>query len=139
MTGHQNHPATGYNIRGEAAPRIDLEAVVRAAGVEHVSVVDPFDLKTLESTLKTETARETLSVVICRRPCALLGKTQGAPLSIEAEKCRYCKACLRLGCPAIEDAGGRVRINPVLCNGCGLCMGVCAFAAISSGGADSCD
>lgn len=139
MTGHQNHPATGYNIRGEEAPRIDLEAVARAAGVAHVTAVDPFDLEALEAALKTETAREALSVVICRRPCALLGKTPRPPLMVQAEKCRYCKACLRLGCPAIEDIGGRVRINPALCNGCGLCTGVCAFSAISSGGAGSCD
>ena len=138
MTGHQNHPATGYNIRGEAAPRLDIEAVARAAGVEHVTVVDPFDLEALESTLKTETAREALSVVICKRPCALLEKTRKEPLAVQADKCRYCKACLKLGCPAIEDAGGSVSINAILCNGCGLCTGVCAFSAITTGGARAC-
>ncbi|MFZ5974296.1 MAG: indolepyruvate ferredoxin oxidoreductase subunit alpha [Bacillota bacterium] len=137
MTGHQNHPATGYNIRGEAAPRIDLEVMARAAGAEHVTVVDPFNLKTLESTLRAETSREALSVVICRRPCALLGKTQQPPLTVQEDRCRYCKACMKLGCPAIEDAGGKVRIDANICNGCGLCTGVCAFSAIGAGGAEA--
>jgi indolepyruvate ferredoxin oxidoreductase alpha subunit len=139
MTGHQNHPATGYDIRGEAAPRLDLEAVARAAGVRHVQVVDPFDLPALEAALKAETARAELSVVIVRRPCALLDKKAArAPLAVQEDACRYCRACLRLGCPAIEDAGGSVRINAQLCNGCGLCESVCAFSAITGGGEPAC-
>ena len=135
MTGHQNHPATGYDIKGEPAPRLDLEAVARAAGVKHVLVVDPFDLPALETALKAETARPELSVVIVRRPCALLEKgTKRAPFSVQKDACRYCRTCLKLGCPAIEDAGGAVRINADLCNGCGLCAGVCAFSAITGGG-----
>lgn len=133
MTGHQNHPATGFDICGDPAPRVDLETMVRAAGVNSVAVVDPFNLEKLEQTLKTETEKPELSVVICRRPCALIEKTKKAPLHIDADKCRYCKACMKLGCPAIQDTGDKAQIDAGLCSGCGLCPGVCPFGAIQGG------
>jgi len=48
MTGHQGHPATGWNVRREESPRVSLEALVSACGVTRLAVVDPGDMKALE-------------------------------------------------------------------------------------------
>jgi indolepyruvate ferredoxin oxidoreductase alpha subunit len=135
MTGHQQNPATGKTLRNEDTWPLDLEKLVRAVGVKNVRVADPFDLAEMEKALREETAREEVSVIIARRPCALLTKTRETPLSIDGEACRRCGACLRIGCPAIEKGSdGRMSINPALCNGCGLCTKVCRFGAIRKGG-----
>lgn len=134
MTGHQDHPATGKTIKGEFTSVLNLVDLVKAVGVKNVSVVDPFDLKEVESALKRETQKEEVSVVIFKRPCALLSKTAGEPLRINKQMCRSCKMCLALGCPAIEKKGNNISINFALCNGCGLCMRVCKFNAIERAG-----
>ncbi|NLI22427.1 MAG: indolepyruvate ferredoxin oxidoreductase subunit alpha [Clostridiales bacterium] len=131
MTGHQQNPASGREIHGEAAPAVDLEQLCRACGVEHVRVVDPFELKALEQVLREETARDAVSVIIAKRPCALLEKTTVPPYVIEG--CKNCGACLKLSCPAIERREKQVVINPALCIGCGMCAQVCAFHAIREG------
>ncbi|MBQ2700587.1 MAG: indolepyruvate ferredoxin oxidoreductase subunit alpha [Clostridia bacterium] len=128
MTGHQPNPATGKNILGEPAPQVDLEALCKAAGVKHVRVVDPFDLPAMTAALKEETAREAVSVIIARRPCALLIKEKVTPCHIE--NCRNCGVCMGLGCPALQRTPEGVRVDTSLCTGCGLCMSVCPFNAI---------
>jgi len=128
MTGHQPNPATGKNILGEPAPQVDLEALCKAAGVKHVRVVDPFDLPAMTAALKEETAREAVSVIIARRPCALLIKEKVSPCHIE--NCRNCGVCMGLGCPALQRTPEGVRVDTSLCTGCGLCMSVCPFNAI---------
>lgn len=128
MTGHQANPASGTNILGEPAPQVDLEALCRAAGVEHVRVVDPFDLSAMTAALKEETAREAVSVIIARRPCALLIKEKVKPCVIK--DCRNCGLCMGLGCPALQRTEKGVRVDASLCTGCGLCMSVCPFNAI---------
>lgn len=132
MTGHQDNPTTGKTIRGEATRQVDLIALCHALGVEHVRVADPFDLVGFEKAVKEETEREELSVIIAQRPCALLKSVKyTGHCAVDAEKCRKCKMCMKLGCPAItatEDGG--VAIDLSLCNGCGLCTGVCPFHAI---------
>jgi len=128
MTGHQANPASGKNILGEPAPQVDLEALCRAAGVEHVRVVDPFDLPAMTAALKEETAREAVSVIIARRPCALLIKEKVKPCVIK--DCRNCGLCMGLGCPALQHTEKGVRVDASLCTGCGLCMSVCPFNAI---------
>ncbi len=134
MTGQQDHPSTGRNVKGEIAHSIDIPALVKSIGVKNIRVVDPFDLKALESALKEETAREELSVIITKRACALLDKkTVRAPYVI-TDKCKDCGVCLKLGCPAIEKTEQGMRINETLCNGCGLCPEVCAFGAIEMAG-----
>lgn len=130
MTGHQPNPSTGKNAKGEVAAVVDIEAVCRGVGVKHVVIVDPFDLEELEQVIKEETAREEVSVIITRRPCALIIKPE-PPYRILPEKCTKCKACYRLGCPAISIVDGQVLIDESLCCGCGLCLKACHFEAIA--------
>jgi indolepyruvate ferredoxin oxidoreductase alpha subunit len=130
MTGHQQHPGTGRNIKGDIACAVDIPALVKAVGVKHVRIVDPFDLKALEQALKEEAAREELSVVIAKRPCVLLNKKGGDASCVITDKCRSCGMCLKLGCPAIVKTDNGMQIDTSLCTACGLCAGVCAFGAI---------
>jgi len=131
MTGHQQNPTTGYNIKGEPATKIDLESLCKALGIERVRVVDPYDLKATEAVIKEEVAVNAPSVIISRRPCALLKYVKAKPaLKIDKEKCRSCKACMRIGCPAISMKDGKAQIDATLCVGCGVCEQLCAFDAI---------
>ncbi len=132
MTGHQQNPASGKDIHGEPAPMLNLEALCAACGVQHVRVVDPFDLAAAEQALCEETAREAVSVIIARRPCALLEKKAYTPFRIDG--CKNCGACMKLSCPALVRSAGGVSIDPSLCIGCGMCAQVCRFAAIHEGG-----
>ena len=131
MTGHQQNPATGYDIHNQPAPQLNLEKLVESCGVTDVRVVDPFNLKATEQAIREATANEQVSVVIARRPCALLDKTPRPSFVIDG--CRGCGACMKLSCPAIERHGKFVEINPALCSGCGMCAQVCPFKAIKSG------
>ncbi len=132
MTGHQDNPTTGKTIRGEATKQVDLIALCRALGIEHVTVADPFDVKAFEAVVKEETARDEVSVIIAQRPCALLKTVKYDGLCEISEDCRKCKICMKLGCPAIsvDKESGTVKIDSTQCNGCGLCVGVCPFGAI---------
>ncbi len=132
MTGHQENPTTGRTIRGEATKQVDLVALCRAIGVEHISVCDPFDVKAFEAVVKEETERDEVSVIIAQRPCALLKTVKYDGLCEISDECRKCKICMKLGCPAIsvDKESGAVKIDSTQCNGCGLCVGVCPFGAI---------
>lgn len=130
MTGHQQNPTTGLTIKNEPTASVDLELLAKAVGIKRVSVVDPFDLAALEKMLKAEIAADEPSVIIARRPCALLKSVKYEGKAVINDKCTLCKACLRLGCPAINFKGGKMIINPTQCNGCGLCLNVCRFGAI---------
>lgn len=134
MTGHQDHPATGKTLRGDIAPVIDIPALVKSIGAQHVRVVDPFDLKALEQALKEETSRDALSVIITRRPCVLLDKKYTHPAYAINDKCKKCGVCMKLGCPAIAKKDGEMRIDATVCTGCGLCPEVCKFGAIEKAG-----
>jgi len=131
MTGHQQNPASGMDIHNQPAPQLNIEKLVESCGVQDITIVDPFDLKATEQALKAAVARREVSVVIARRPCALLDKTPKTPYVIDG--CKGCGACMKLSCPAIERHGKLVQINPALCNGCGMCAQVCPFHAIKSG------
>lgn len=134
MTGHQQNPTTGYNIKGEPAGKIDLESLCRAMGFERVAVVDPYDLEECGRVIKEELAAEEPSVIISRRPCALLKYVEIKPsLHTDTEKCAGCKACMRLGCPAISIKNGKAAIDNTLCVGCGVCQQLCKFDALQSG------
>jgi indolepyruvate ferredoxin oxidoreductase alpha subunit len=130
MTGHQHNPATGFTIRGEPTKQVNLELLAKAVGVERIRVVDPFDLKEFEKTVKEETLADEPSVIISQRPCALLKSVKYAGALNINENCKKCRSCLKLGCPAIVDRGDSIVINETLCTGCCLCQEVCAFNAI---------
>ena len=130
MTGHQNNPTTGYTIRGEETKQVNLIALCKAVGIEHVVVADPFDVKNFEKVVKEEVEREEPSVIIAQRPCALLKTVKYTGHCKITDKCKNCKLCMKLGCPAISLKDGKPFIDETQCNGCGLCMNVCPFGAI---------
>lgn len=131
MTGHQNHPATGKNIKNEPTSRLSLENVCLSVGSDRVSVVDPYDLDLFKETVKSCLSEKGVKVIIARRPCALLTKRLYNGCEITAA-CRNCKACLKLGCPAIINGENGVKIDLSLCTECGLCQKVCRFGAIKT-------
>ncbi len=132
MTGHQQNPTTGYTIKGDPAAKIDLEALCRALGVNRVRVVDPYNIKECEDALKEELAAPEASVIISRRPCILLKNVKkGAPLHVDTDKCKSCKMCMKLGCPAISLRDGKAKIDDSLCTGCKVCASLCPFDAIT--------
>ncbi len=131
MTGHQENPTTGLTIRNEPTKVVDLVALCKAVGVERVRVEDPFDVKGFEQAVKEELNANEPSVIIARRPCALLkGVKYDGKYTVNEEKCRSCKMCMKLGCPAITYVNGKAKIDATQCNGCGLCANVCPFGAI---------
>ena len=130
MTGHQPNPATGKTLRGEVSVRLDLEKLCDAIGVSSVRTVDPHDLKTLQTVIAEELSRECTSVIIARRPCALLTKKKGPLHRVVPEKCIHCGGCMKLGCPAIIQSDGEIQIDSALCVGCGQCRSVCPTSAI---------
>ena len=129
MTGHQDNPSTGRNAKGEEAPAIDIAEVCRAVGVKNIVEIDPFEIEELEKVINEETAREELSVIITKRPCALIVKQPDIPYLV-TDACKNCKQCMKIGCPAIEEKDGKPYIVPERCVGCGLCEKVCPFEAI---------
>lgn len=130
MTGHQDNPTTGKTIRGEATKQVDLVRLCEAVGIEHVVIADPFDVKGFEKVVREEVNREEPSVIIAQRPCALLKTVKYTGHCKITDKCKKCKLCMKLGCPAISVSGDTVRIDKTQCNGCGLCTNVCPFGAI---------
>ena len=128
MTGHQDHPATGKNLKGEPAPAVLLDDLCRACGVKEVSVVDAYDLAAVENAVKAGLASPEVSVIIAQRPCVLLDRSPKPKAVVSG--CRNCGKCLKLGCPAISRSDKGVAINPVQCTGCGLCAEVCPFHCI---------
>ena len=135
MTGHQQNPTTGKTLKGDPSAKIDLEALCRAVGIQRVRVVDPNDLKATEAAIKEELAADEPSVIIVRRPCALLKYVKhAAPLCVDREACKSCKACMRIGCPAISMVEGKAVIDATLCTGCGVCAQLCKFGALNGEG-----
>ena len=133
MTGHQDHPATGFTIKGEPTAKLDLEALIKAIGIKNVRVVDPLQLDQLEQALKEELQRREPSVIIAKRPCALLQKPPAdIKMVVENELCKGCKLCIRIGCTGIYFIEDKklAAINPNTCVNCGLCAQVCTFDAI---------
>lgn len=133
MTGHQDHAATGKTLKGQVVPAINIYGLCKSLGIEHVCEVDAFDQAELERIIKEEVARDAVSVIITKAPCALLkgikfpNKCRPLP-----DKCKKCGACLRPGCPALtKNEDGTISIDETMCNGCGLCKQLCKFDAIN--------
>lgn len=135
MTGHQQNPTTGFTLKGDPTAKVSIEKVCDAIGINRVRVVDPYDLKATRQAIEEELAVKEPSVIISRRPCALLKYVKhNPPLVIDPAACRGCKACLKLGCPAIRIQDGKAAIDDTLCVGCGLCKELCKFHAIGEKG-----
>lgn len=150
MTGQQQNPSSGYNMKGEAASQLDLEALCRAVGVKHVYKVNPHEVPETRKVLKEAVDLKEMSVVISEAPCVLLPEMkERKPISYftNQENCVGCMSCIRLGCPAIswttfaegeaEERGyrkkqkGVSKIDEILCNDCGQCASLCKFDAIT--------
>ncbi len=134
MTGHQEHAATGKTLKGEDTYAIDLAALCRTIGVENVIEINAFDVKGLESVIKESVNGDKLTVIITKSPCVLL-KGQKFPnrCEVDADACRKCGACMKIGCPAMTKGDdGKVKIDATMCNGCGLCQNYCKFGAIKT-------
>ncbi|MBQ7558960.1 MAG: 4Fe-4S binding protein, partial [Synergistaceae bacterium] len=130
MTGHQQNPTTGFNIKGDPAGKINLENLCKAMGFNRVRVVDPYNLKECEDALKEELAANEASVIISRRPCALLKYVKhNPPLKVNTEKCVGCKSCMKIGCPALSIKDKHAHVDSTLCVGCGVCEQLCKFDA----------
>lgn len=134
MTGHQQNPTTGYNIKGEPAAAVNLEKLCRAVGIERIRVVDPYNLKECEDAILEEMAVKAPSVIISRRPCMLLKYVKPKPpVKVDEDKCVGCKMCMKIGCPAISIKNGKARIDATQCVGCGVCEQMCRLNAIGKG------
>lgn len=134
MTGHQDHPATGRTLSKEPTGKVDLAALVRALGIKRVAAADPFDLDQLKKIVEEEAAANEPSVIIVKRPCALLIKQANLPYTIEPETCINCKKCMKLGCPALSAGADSVAVNSALCTGCALCAQLCPSGALKKEG-----
>jgi len=134
MTGHQQNPTTGYNIKGDPALAVDLEALCRSIGIERVRVVDPYNLKECEDAVLEELSAEAPSVIISRRPCMLLKYVKAKPpVKVNTDKCVGCRQCMKLGCPAISIKDKKAHIDFTQCVGCDVCTQLCKFNAIEKG------
>ena len=131
MTGHQQNPTTGFNLKGDPCAKIDLETLCHAVGIRRVRVIDPYDLAQCDQVIKEELAAQEPSVIISRRPCALLKYVKHKkPLSVDENKCVGCKMCMKIGCPAISIVDGKAKIDNTLCVGCGVCEQLCKVGAL---------
>lgn len=132
MTGHQQNPTTGKTLKGDNTVAVNLEKLAEAFGYQNIAVTDPYDLKQTEKVIKEQLEKPGMSLVISRRPCALLKTVKRKPaLKIDNEKCKGCKSCMKIGCPAISIKDGKAVIDFTQCVGCGVCKQMCAFDAIS--------
>ena len=133
MTGHQQNPTTGKNLYGDPAGRVDLEALARAMGINRVRVVDPYNIAECETAVREELEAAEPSLIISRRPCALLKEVKhNPPLVVDEAKCKSCKMCMKIGCPAIAMKNNKAKIDPTLCVGCKVCSQMCKFGALGN-------
>ncbi len=131
MTGHQQNPTTGFNLKGDPCTKIDLESLCRSVGIRRVRVVDPYDLAQCDAAIKEELAATEPSAIISRRPCALLKYVKHKkPLTVDEDKCVGCKACMKIGCPAISIVDGKAKVDATQCVGCGVCEQLCKLSAL---------
>ena len=131
MTGHQDHAATGKTLQGDPTYAISIPGICRAMGIKNVYEINAFDLPLLEKTIKEETAKDEISVIITKTPCVLLDKRKKPLYRALPDKCKKCGACMKPGCPAMtKSPDGTIHIDDTMCTGCGLCKDLCKFDAI---------
>lgn len=141
MTGHQDHPGTGYTLSGDMTEEMDIEAIVRALGCKNVKTINPHNLKEVKETLKWALDLDEPSVIIARYPCVLKKYSEkdieefGAlkdKYYVDEELCIGCRICTRTGCPAIRfhKAEKKAYIDEFQCVGCSICAQVCPQDAI---------
>jgi len=131
MTGHQDNPTTGVNIKGEKVGKMDIDTMCKACGIERVVVIDPYDLAECEKVIKEEMNTPGPSVIIARRPCALLKSSKAnPPLKVDEDSCAGCAMCMKIGCPAISMSKRKAWIDSTLCVGCNVCTQLCKFDAL---------
>ncbi len=132
MTGHQENHGTGKTLMGDDAPVIDILKLVRdGLGIKNSFEIDGYDVKGIRTLLREELKKEKLSVIVVKRPCALLfKKAKWSPTVVDPEKCVKCNMCLKLGCPAITSKDGKAFIVSTLCTGCSVCIQVCPHDAM---------
>lgn len=133
MTGHQDHPGTGKTLSKEATYQVDLVGLVKSLGINRVVLTDPFDLDNLKEIISAEAAADEPSVIIVKRPCALIVKENNPAYSID-DTCINCRKCMKLGCPALTGENGAVTVNTTLCTGCGLCAQLCPTGSLKKEG-----
>ncbi|MDY4889376.1 MAG: indolepyruvate ferredoxin oxidoreductase subunit alpha [Sphaerochaetaceae bacterium] len=133
MTGHQDNPGSGYDLMGREALMIDIEKVLVAFGYENVITVDPQDLKAMQKAVDDALGSDVPAAIICKRPCLLIKRMKHdiSCCAVDSNKCRGCRSCLKIGCPAIAVRFKKAFIDPTLCTGCTVCAQVCPFDAIS--------
>lgn len=137
MTGRQDNPGSGFNLAGDGTYQVNIEALCAAVGVKHIQVIDPYHLEQTKDVIQAEMHRPEVSVIITRRPCMLVKRDNlesKPPLFVDSDKCTACRACLKIGCPAIEwnpeiGTKGQAQVNKLLCVGCKVCMELCKFDA----------
>jgi indolepyruvate ferredoxin oxidoreductase alpha subunit len=133
MTGHQDNPGTGFTLEGEIASKIQIEDVLKSFGYGNVIVVDPQDLKAMQKAVDDALASTVPAAIIVRRPCLLIKRLKHdvGKCVVDREKCRGCKVCLKVACPALHMTDGKTEIDQTLCAGCKVCAQACPFGAIS--------
>jgi indolepyruvate ferredoxin oxidoreductase alpha subunit len=136
MTGHQDNPGTGFTLEGEIANKIAIEDVLRSFGFENVIIVDPQDLKAMQKAVDDALASTVPAAIIVRRPCVLIKRIKHdiGKCEVDRDKCRSCKICLKVACPALHMKDGKTEIDQTLCVGCKVCAQTCPFGAISRTG-----
>jgi indolepyruvate ferredoxin oxidoreductase alpha subunit len=138
MTGHQDHPGCSYTLSQGPTEKIDIEGLCRAVGVPLIQKVNPFDMKKLEEALKKALEFDGVNVIICEGPCVFVSKSSDPPPVIDQKTCLACGKCEKLGCPALvksdlkngKTGKFKMKIDPVLCASCKMCLQICPRLAI---------
>ncbi len=149
MTGQQEHPGTGFTIKGDPADTVDYAQLARALGVKNVRMIDPYNIKETIEVVREEVNRDEASVIITQNsPCMLLRRSRPRErfkyptYRIDNDTCSGCRLCLNVNCPAISwlpnpgtSKSGKKRkgtsfINQDQCVGCGVCFQICEFESI---------
>ena len=136
MTGHQDNPGSGKTLMGDPAPQVRIEDMLRAIGYQNIFIADPNDLAAMEKAINDAEQSTVPAAIITRRPCLLIKgvKHDRGLCAVDRDKCKSCKMCLKVGCPAIFMKEGKSFIDPTMCAGCKVCAQVCPFGAIERQG-----